>query len=161
MGRGGVNRACTATHVDTYARRSHGHNAKQHKRRWSHDAQNRTDLIIRTGSSVIQSHHEEVSDCVCFFWKKKKTRLHPDPGGITCFTGQPAVQQRFPFVPFPSLRLRHRQRPDAEHGRRTISAPASVNASGRRTAATSPSEYKLALIPKGVELKGESLKLPC
>lgn len=98
-----------------------------------------------------------------FFWKKKtkKPCLHPDPGGITCFTGQPAVQQRFPFVPFPSLRLRHRQRPDAEHGRRTISAPASVNASGRRTAATSPSEYKLALIPKGVELKGESLKLPC
>ena len=36
---------------------------------------------------------------------------------VTCFTGQPAVQQRFSSVPLLSLLLRHRQRPDAVHGR--------------------------------------------
>lgn len=121
----------------------------------------RITLISSSGQALLSFRVTMKKSQAVLVFSEKKPRLHPDPGGITCFTGQPAVQQRFPFVPFPSLRLRHRQRPDAEHGRRTISAPARVNASGRRTAATSPSEYKLALIPKGVELKGESLKLPC
>lgn len=144
-------KGCVSTHLDTYAIHKiqpYAHNVIF----WTHANNCTVVCIIQTvildpnqsRVAITQSQDEEYA-ILRLPLKKKK------PGstviqGVTCFPEQPAVQQRFPSVPILSLFLRHRQRPDAERGRKSISVAASVNAPGIKRVAKSQSEFKLGLI---------------